>query len=257
MSLGANVLAKGLVARVLAALNPDSANNDVALRQWSYGELVTQPMIRKNHALADEGSYWTLNSGQTGITPPLGTAFSATAPAFLIYNADQRKLALDYLNIANIVAVTATTGTAGSPCPLALVIDNGNRYSSGGTALTLQNVNQANQSPTPNVSAYYGAITATAASGAAKTPVGYRVFRPEAATAAMTVVGDDFYLNFGGVENVMAQSLTIANASLITTPLPPIILGFNQSLLVYMWWPNFTPAGGASGMVPEAGFWMR
>ena len=248
---------RGIVGRVLPSINLDSANNDIGVRQWSYGEVVTQPMVRKNAALSDEGTYWTLNSAQTGITPPLATGFVATTPSLVIFNNDTRKLALDYVNLAQIVAVTSTSSTAGAPCPMAIVIDTGNRYSSGGTALTLQNTNQNNQAPKPQISAYYGAITATAASSAAQTPVGYRVRRPTASTSALTVLGDDFYFNFGGVEGMLAQSITIANATLISQPLPPIVIGFNQSVLIYEWWPNSTPAGGASGVVPEIGFVMR
>lgn len=252
-----STVVKGLVGRVLPSVNPDSSNNDVAVRQWSYGEIATQPMVRKTHALADEGTYWTLNSAQTGITPPLGTSFSATVAALVIVNNDTRKLALDYFALSNIVAVTATTSTAGTPCPLAVVVDNGNRYSSGGTSLTLQNTNQNNQSSTPNVLAYYGNITATAATSAAKTVVGYRVWRSTATTSAFTVVGDAFYFNFGSVEGFGVGSITVANATLWSMQLPPIVIGYNQSALVHMWYPAATPAGGASGMVPEVGFVMR
>src|SRR5437870_2109328 len=98
MSLSPQALIKGLVQRALPTLNPDSANNDIALRQEPSGGIYTQPLVRKHHVLADEGSYWVANSGQTGITPPLGVGFVATVAALTIYNNDsaQRRLFLDY-----------------------------------------------------------------------------------------------------------------------------------------------------------------
>jgi hypothetical protein len=257
--LSPQAIIKGLVSRALPSLNLDGFNNDVAFRQGSYGEMYSQPLVRKAHNLADEGSYFTLNNGQSGITPPLGNAFSATAPSLVIYNNDAalRRLYLDYIAIANIVAVTGTTITAGSPCPAALVIDNGNRYSSGGTSLTLQNVNMAGAASPPNLTAFYGAVTATAPTAAARTVVGYRNWRPAASATNFTIVGDQFYFNFGAVEQTNANSLTIANASLVPIPMPAVVIGPGQSLLLYQWFGAFTPAGGASGMVPEVGLWMR
>ena len=133
--LSPQALIKGLVSRALPSSNPDGANNDVAVRLDTYGAVYNQPLVRKSHALADEGSYFIINNAQTGITPPLATGYVATTPTLTIYNQDTlgRRLYLDYINLTNIVAVTATGATAGAANAfVAAVVDNGSRYSSGG-----------------------------------------------------------------------------------------------------------------------------
>lgn len=259
--LSPQALIRGVVSRILPSANPDSSNNDIAVRQGTYGELYTQPLVRKSHNLADEGSYFIINNAQTGITPPLGVAFSATVAALILYNNDTlgRRLYLDYINLTNIVAVTATSSVVGEANAfLALVIDNGNRYSSGGSVLTAPvNPNLSNAATTPNISAYFGNLTATAATGAARTLVGQRVTRPSPTTAALTLVGDTWLLNFGAVEGMAATSQTVTNANFVPVPMPPVVIGPQQSVALYLWWANHTPAGGASGFLPEIGFWMR
>lgn len=252
-------LIRSLVQRGLPPLNPDNANIDVSLRLDSYGGVFTNPTVRKSHSLADEGSYFIINNNQTGITPPLATSFVATTPALVIYNNSALRLAVDYINLMNLVAVTCTSGTAGQlDLSAALVIDNGNRYSSAGSILPAPiSPNMAIGSIANLITAYFGAITATAATSAARTVIGQRMIRPLPVAAAMTVVGDNFLFNFGGVENAAAGSITIANANVIPVPCPPVIIGPNQSMLLYLWWAALTPAGGAAGFLPEIGFWLR
>src|SRR5438552_1906114 len=71
-------LFRGLVARVLPTFNADSQNNDIAARMDPYGGLFTQPLVRKAHGLADAGSYFVTNNGQSGIVPTYGGAIAAT-----------------------------------------------------------------------------------------------------------------------------------------------------------------------------------
>jgi hypothetical protein len=260
--LSPQALIRGLVQRALpSSINPDGPSNDVAFRQAGYGEMYTQPLVRKSHNLADEGSYFIINNGQTGITPPLATGFVATTPALVIYNNDTllRRLYLDYINLTALVAVTATSSVVGEANAFfAAVIDNGNRYSSGGTVLTAPvSPNMAYSSSVPNLAVEFGGVTATAATGSARTLVGERVTRPSPTTAALDLVGDTWNLNFGGVEGTMNASQVVTNVNLIPVPMPPAIIGPGQSFLLYLWWANHTPAGGAAGMLPEMGFWMR
>ena len=261
MALSPQALIRGVVQRILPSSNPDSTNNDVAIRQGTYGEVYTQPLVRKSHNLADEGCYFIINNAQTGITPPLGVAFSATVAALTLYNNDTlgRRLYLDYINLTCAVAITATTSVVGEANAfLALVVDNGSRYSSGGTVLTAPvNPNLSNSTTTPNIAAQFGNLTATAATGAARTLVGQRVTRPSPTTSALTLVGDTWLLNFGAVEAMAATSQTVTNANFIPVPMPPVVIGPQQSAVLHLWWANHTPAGGAAGILPEIGFWMR
>ena len=251
--LSPQALVRGLVARALPVFNADNQNTDVALRQWPYGELATQPLIRKAHALADEGSYFVTNNAQAGIAPTYGTAFSATAPFIVIQNIGSLRCYLDYIALVAIAAGASTT-TAGY-IAAAVVVDNILRYTSGGTALAAA-VNPNMLSPNNvGINAYCGAITAAAASGAARTICGVRNLRPSVSATVINVVGDMNLLNFGGVEGG-AGSITIANANIMPQTFPPVIIGPQQSALIYLWFPVMT-APSAATFAPEIGFFVR
>src|SRR5260221_9688497 len=132
--LSPQALIRGLVQRALPSPNPDSTNNDVGWRMDSYGDGYTQPLVRKTHNLADEGSFFTVNNAQSGIVPTYGTTFSSTLPFITIYNNSALRCYLDYAALVVIAAGTQAT-TAGYTA-LAISVDTGNRYSSGGTNLT-------------------------------------------------------------------------------------------------------------------------
>jgi hypothetical protein len=253
MSLSPQALFKGLVSRAIPTASPDSANNDVAVRQWTYGEQCVMPLVRKTHTLADEGSYFTASTA-TGIVPTYGTTQVATSPVLTVYNGSTsgQRLYLDYLALTAIAAGASTT-TAGYTA-IAVVVDQIQRYTSGGTALT---------SVCPNMSALvaspatitFGAITATAASGSVRTITSIRNIRPAVSATVVNVVGDTNILNFGGVEGGNS-SITIANANIMTASLPPVVIGAGHTALLYIWYPVLT-APSAATYAPEIGYWVR
>jgi len=256
MALSPQALFRGLVARLLPAFNADNNNNDVATRLWSYGEQATMPLVRKTHVLADEGSYFVTNNAQTGIVPTYGTALVATSPFILIYNGNTQSKNL-YLDYAALVAIAAGASTTlAGYVAAAVVVDTGNRYTSGGTNLTANIVspNMAAGGAPAGILAYCGAIVATAAV-AARTIVGVRNLRPSVSATVINVVGDMNLINFGGVEG-SAGSITIANANVMPQAFPPVIIGPGQSALVYLWFPVMS-APSAATFAPEIGFWVR
>ncbi len=257
--LSPQALVKGIVSRLIPTPNPDSANNDVAFRQDTYGGQFTQPLVRKAHALADEGSYYTVNNAQTGIAPAYNTAFTATAPFLSIYNGNGvgvpgKIVGVDYAALVAIAAGACTTAVG--YIAAAVVIDQGDRYSSGGTDLS-NNIVNANLGvgQASGVKVRAGAITASAASAAARTLVGVRNLRPGVSSTVINVVGDMHLLNFGGVEGAVG-SITVANANIMPQALPPVILAPNQSALIYLWFPVMS-APSAATFAPELGFWVR
>ena len=255
--LSPQALIRGLVQRALTTPNADSTNNDVALRQGTYGELYNQPLVRKAHNLADEGSYYTVNNAQTGIASAYNTAFTATAPFLLVYNGNTagQRVYLDYLALVAIVAGACTT-TAGYVAA-AVVTDTGNRYSSGGTNLTANIVNPnyaAAVNAPAGVAVYAGAITATAAVNA-RTVVGVRNLRPNVSTTVINVVGDMNLINFGSVEGATG-SIVIANANIMPQAFPPVVIPPASSALFYLTYPVMT-APSAATFAPELGFWVR
>lgn len=253
MALSPQALFKGLVSRVLPSFNADSQNNDAAVRQLSYGEVATQPMVRKAHNLADEGSYYTANNAQTGIASAYNTAFTATAPFITIYNSNA--ILRGYIDYVALVAIAAgACTTAAGYIAAAIVVDNGNRYSSGGTQLTFNNANMLSGSSS-GLTAFCGAVTATAATGAARTLVGVRNLRPNVSTTVINVVGDMNLLNFGSVEGATG-SITVANANIMPQAFPPLVIPPLMSALIYLTYPVMS-APSAATFAPEIGAWVR
>lgn len=254
--LSPQALLRGIVQRALTGVNPDNASNDVAARMFPYGEVATMPLVRKCHVLADEGSYFVTNNAQTAIVPTYGTGLVATSPFILIYNGNtnNQRLYLDYAALAAVVAGACTTAVGYIAC--AVVIDTGNRYTSGGTNLTANIVspNMAAAGAPAGVLAYCGAIVATAAT-AGRTVCGLRVLRPGVSTTVINVIGDMHLLNFGGVEGAVG-SITVANANIMPQALPPVVIGPGQSALIYLWFPVMT-APSAATFAPEIAFWLR
>jgi hypothetical protein len=260
MALSPQALIKGIVARALPTINADGYNQDVAVRMGSYGELAVQPLVRKAHMLADEGSYYVCNNAQTGIVPTYSTSFSATTPLITIYNGNvnNQRLYLDYISLVAIAAGANTT-TAGFMA-IAITIDNINRYTSGGTVLT-SNVVSPNMALPANTSGAViacGAITAASASAAARTIVGIRNIRPTLSSTVTNVAGDTWVMNFGGVENTSNGqiSITASVANIIPVPLPPVIIPPGSTMLLH-YWTQGVSAPSAATYAPEIGFWVR
>lgn len=258
MALAPQALLRGLVAKAasLVQRNVDSYQSDVALRLHSYGEVTTQPMVRKQYNLLDEGSYFVAANAQTAVAMTTTAAFSATAPFVLIQNLDPiggRNIYLDYVNLANTVAGTAASALTYTGA--SLVVDSTLRYSSGGTALTIAGPNMSINASSP-AAVYAGAITATAASAAARTIVGQRVVRPAVSATVATVVGDNLTFNFGGVEGGSAGTITIANPNIIPVAMPGVEIGPQQSAMLYLYYQaSGTPV--AAQWIPEVGFFAR
>lgn len=256
MALSPQALLKGIVSRILPAPNADSSNNDVAVRQGRYGEQFALSHMRKQHLLADEGSYFVAHNNQTGVVMTTTVAFLDTAPFFLITNnepAGGKRLYLDYATLVTTVAGSAASGL--TTIQAVVRVDTSARYSSGGTALTLVNPN-IDDVTAARVSAYYGAITATAASGAVRTVAGLRTLRPCVSGTVADVVGETKVLNFGGVEGGSAGSIVVAQANIIPVALPPVIVAPGGSALIHVFYAAAgTPV--AAQYAGELGFFMR
>lgn len=255
--LAPQALMRLISQRARPTFNPDSVNNDTTLRGGSYGEAFSLSLVRKSHLLADEGSYFVTNNGQTTLSTNNGTAFSATAPFIIVQNgnalASGLRLYLDY--IALVTTVAGSAASAASSINAAVVIDNTLRYSSGGSNLSTNIVSpNMDASVSSGANVFAGVVTATAASGAARTIVGQRILRPTVSATVLDVIGEQKLINFGNVEGAQG-SFTLANANMITNSLPPIIIGPGGSALFYIWTTSTTPV--TPQYIPELGFWVR
>lgn len=262
MALSASALMKGIVSRILPNPNADAAQVDIPLRFDRYGEMFANPLVRKQHGLVNEGSYFIANNNsQTGILSSTATGFVATTPALIVYNTDKpsnpnaKRINLDFLNLVTTVIGSAASGLVNLQG--ALYLDSGNRYSAGGTELTANIVNPNADLATKSIAkVFFGALTATAATGAVRAISPLRVIRPAVSGTVLDVVGETKWFNFGGVEGALNGSITVANANFITVPMPGIVIGPDQSALLYLW-QNVGATNVAATYAPELGMWER
>ena len=115
----------------------------------------------QRHRLGDilERGYVFSTTHQTPTTNVTGqTAFDATTPTFAFYGTN-----LDFRGVLKRFYLAQTGTVAGGQITIAVAIDTANRNSSGGTAVTPQNMN-ANRSAASAWTMKYN-VTATAAGG--------------------------------------------------------------------------------------------
>lgn len=229
-----------LANRVQPSRTADGSN--VTARATRYGEQQVQLVGGGISALADEGSYFT------ACTPTMGTAitltgatqasFVATTPNVLIRNNDSAGGARIFLDFARFDF--ATGGTAGTRVEYAVLVDGTNRYSSGGTVLTVANANM-DSANTGIALAYAGAITATAASGSVR-----NLYRGSL-SAAIPAAGESYFLAFGDTGSGNTHVGKGATNG-------PVVIGPGHSALIYLWLPSQTAAPTAE---VSLGWWER
>lgn len=249
---GIEAFLKGWVSRMLPQAEQD--NDPGIVRLGRFGDVWTIGGVRKNHALADEGSYFVANNSGTGVaTAAAPTSFSDTAPMLTLFNTDSagnqnsKRVHLDFIKLMETAA-----GTAGVSFRVQIKIGTGNPRSSGGTELIPVNPNMDVPSRASVLQAYI-LPTAVAMTGSVRTIVGDVVCIPTqgAVIAALSTI----HLNFGGVEGgVSPGPLGAAQVILSHVGLPPLVLGPGQGAIV-----NFLIAAqsAASSWTPELGWWER
>lgn len=256
--MGPGAVVRGLVGRLLPTLSNDDPDADKPVRLGRYREQYALSLIRKQHLLADEGTYFVANNAQTGIASVAAATFAATTPLIVIANSDApggKRVYLDYITLVTTAA--GGWGSAGVNTQLAIYTDSTDRYTSGGTSITA-NIVSPNSDVATSASVAkvrFGNITAAAATGAVRAVCGLRILRPAVSATVADVVGETKQLNFGGVEAMIAGSITVANANQIPVPLPPIILGPGTCCLIYYMMNGTSPS--AASFAPEFGWFER
>jgi hypothetical protein len=259
--LSPQALFRGLVARLLPTRNVDSQSSDVAARMGPYGEVDVLSYVRKAHLLADEGSYFVTTNGQAGISAGnANNTFTATAPFMVIENLDQaggKSVNLDYINLITTVAANSAAGAL-TYIGIIGIIDQGLRYTSGGTALPTPVCPNMNIIAARSVTAaYFGVITASGQTASARQVCGMRLFRA-CNNNVGDAVGEQKFINFGGVEGIAPTSYGgNANAvNCLEIPMPPVIIGPQQSALFYLYSAgNNTNTPG--NFIPDIGVFER
>jgi hypothetical protein len=222
------------------------------VRGGKYGEMYALNLYYSMHGLSDEGSYYFTSNPTpgTGIIIPMIAAFDATKPALVIQNQDNlggKRTYIDYLKLI----LTVVGGGSPTDLKYAIYMDNINRYTSGGSQLSVVNANMdAGGNPISKV--WFGAITAPAASAAV------RLISSGTIRTIASVVNDTDIWTFSSIEkNSAGTSLALATAGVFNSPVPPAILGpgANHSLLLYLWSTGETTTGKTYTI--DLGFWER
>lgn len=192
------------------------------------------------HSLADEGSLFvatnpTFGTAISGTTAP--TSFSATVALLSMYNSQTATTSPSKRIYPAWIAVEVrTVGTAGTKVQFVMNADAGNRYSSGGTALTAVNPNM-DSSAASIATLNFGALTASAASSQVRR-IKHGQIRP-----VIQVTGDVYLFVFGQAQAPHpGAEISGTNAQVIPVHCPPVCLGPNQSLLLHEVQPSQTAA---------------
>jgi hypothetical protein len=204
-------------------------------------------------AWLEEGSYFRACNPTmgTGIAMGIQTSFSDTANVLLLMrNSSATKMVIPhYIRLVCTAAGATTTSSH-----LAIVLDTGNRYTSGGTDLLASAFTSNSGEATSSVldQCRFGIVTAAAA--VAKRIVSRAVLKTQAAPC--WTVGDELRINFS-LNGDSDPGTTSGSAALsISKNFGMVALaGQNHCLLLHMW--NVANATTAPSWEVETAWWER
>jgi hypothetical protein len=200
----------------------------------------------RDTGVADAGAFYvaiTPTPGTGIIGSATVTAFTETTPYFVLYNAGLLNIYPVYLRTHCTVAPTGNSAATFWTNSL----DTGNRYSSAGTGLTINNTNMASANRSSAVITV-GAVVATAATGARRI-----VSHSPTKFASTEIIHDCQQFNWGGAQQLDRVSLidNTTTQAHTTINLAPIVIGPNQSMVLVRWGAS---ASGAPTHEFEFGF---
>ncbi len=241
------------IGRGIPSANADST--DQPARGGRYGETFTVGLPNTKHALADEGSYYTaVNPTQgTGIVSNITAAYSATASGFIymrntesVTAAAPKRIYLDYIKLmCSVVPGSAVVWQY----QIILDYSTAARYTSGGAAPTLNNVNgdSANASV---ASVYWGPLLTVAGTS-------QRILCRGNLSTKIPVVYETNILTFGamnmGGSAIAASGAAYSGRTEIGNP--PIVLGASQNLVLFLY--GYNNSATAYEAEVEMGWWER
>jgi hypothetical protein len=167
-----------------------------------------------------------------GVTPTPGTGiighaapttFDEAKPYFVCYNGGTKNIYPLSLQLYSTVA-----GVGGARVQFTVTLDDGNRYSSAGTALTIANVNSGSAAASL-ATITVGAVVATAATSARRI-LGNYVFR-----GTIDIIEDSYELNFGGLGAGSVTGSRVATVADMARTVVPCVVAPGDSLLVTEW----------------------
>lgn len=242
----------GYASRALPSKHADGAPSP--MRTTRRGELVTTPLTgAKLHGLAQEGSYFvatnpTVATGIAGIAAADG--YNAAETLFLLYNtsteAEGIHLCLDFLELQCTVV-----DTNGTDLRFDHHIDNTDRFTSGGTAITPVNPNM-DSTASAKGRLRFGAVVSSAASSSVRYLGGRQL-------ASTDLVANDLMLfTYGGSNSFSNQNSNLTEEATLArfwhVACPPVVLGPGDS---YLFTINSASQTVGATYTFNAGWWER
>ena len=191
--------------------------------------LISQPVTGRDTQGADAANYFTMTTptAGTGIITGNPTTLVATTPALVLFNGGALNVYLMYLRLSETVV-----GGGAATKNFTFFTDQGNRWTSGGTALVAQNQNPVGAAS--SLVGHFGAITAPAA-GANQRQICNDWFR----VALADVVGDVYEWQYGSSTGA-GPSSTVATVSNFVRATAPIVILPQTSYILNIWSATFT-----------------
>ncbi len=199
---------------------------------------VVAPLLSRDTAIADQGKYFVALSPTPGtgiantVTIETTLAQAEISPYISVYNGSTISNPVNIYPLYLRLTTTAAQAVA-TIMRFTMEMDQGNRITTAGAALTVNNVNMgsANKSQA-QISAGTG-IVASAAT-AQKRITGNQSFRNG---GVINVIGDVYQFNFGATEQVDPMSLVETGTAIcnVTYSFAPVVIGPNQTWLVMQW----------------------
>lgn len=184
----------------------------------------------REQAMADAGCYFVAVTGTPGtglITTGSVQAFTETTPYLVVYNSGSLNIYPSYLKLG--ISVAGATDSAATF--LTNTLDQGNRVTSGGTALVKSNLNSASTTSSSAI-VTAGTITASAATGGRRI-----VSHSKVRSLKIGVIHDTITMNWGG----SAQPLTSTLINNTTThsdtvvDVAPVVIAPGYSMVLVHW----------------------
>ena len=200
------------------------------------------PYTGRDTALADNGnSFVAINpTAGTGIisATPITLAAAATAPTMVVFNGNT-----NLTNAINIYPLylklfETAASTGGTQLNFQFHIDTINRFTSGGTTLTVANTNRASTTAS-QATINFGALTGVAAT-ANKSVTGNLRCR----VGLIDILGDQLFFNFGGPTlTPPTQVSTLATVGIYSFGCMPCVIGPGESMVFTIWQPTTFTTG--------------
>jgi hypothetical protein len=216
------------VARKLPGASADSSTTATQpSRTGTYGEAYVTPITSKELLAAGEGSYFTALTPTpgTGVVSGVVTTNVATTPYLVFYNGNSANGPCIYPQYLRLYVTVASTNSTG--VNITWYLDNINRWTSGGTALTTASTLSGGTTAS-NLTAHIGVLVSPAAS--ANQLVAHTRIR-----GTIDVVEDLYEFTFGTPGHGAAAGSRAATVTNFHTQLPAVCIQPGHSLVAIEW----------------------